>query len=439
MSNIPQVVIVGRTNVGKSSLFNRIAKTTQSIIMDEKGVTRDYVKDIVEYKNQTFELIDTGGICAKSDSDSLIEQIKQQALGLLEHAQMIVLVADGTVGLLPEELELAKLLHRLKKQVCVVVNKVDVHATQENIHAFNRLGFDCIIPVSAAHGTGVEHLLQTIVHNLKESGFSGQDVHKPEFNVVILGKPNVGKSSLMNILVEEERSIVMDKAGTTRESISEPVVFEQSTIKVTDTAGIRRKKAVKTEIENLMVKSSLASVRTADLVLLMVDAHVGEISDQELKLAFYVFEQGKALILLFNKLDIVDEYEKERLDHELEEYVFFMKKLESLSISCKTKKNIHKVLPLIKKIWERYNIEIPEDELTELIKTMLMRKPLFKQEKRLEVRSVKQVGKAPLTIQLSVNYPQFFGDREFSFFENLLRKNYDLKSVPIKFVLAKKK
>ncbi|HJM68603.1 MAG TPA: ribosome biogenesis GTPase Der [Candidatus Babeliales bacterium] len=439
MNSLPKVVIVGRTNVGKSSLFNRISKTIKSIALDETGVTRDYLKDAVTYKGTSFDLVDTGGLVSGPEEDSIAVAIREQALDLIKRSQVVVFVVDGTVGILPDEQELARMLHKLGVPVILAVNKIDVKITQENLYEFDRLGFKDIIPVSATHGTGVNELLVKATGILKENSHDVAEIQKPEYKVVLLGKPNVGKSSLMNILTTEQRSLVADFAGTTRESISEPVKFEQSTLEITDTAGVRRKKTVKSDIENLMVKSSLASVRTSDIILLMVDSHEGHMSDQELKLAFYVFEQGKALILLFNKSDIVDEYEKGRLDYELEKYQFFMKRLESLTISCKTKKNLHKLLPLVKTIWERYNLKIATDELTELFKRMLMRKPLFKQEKRLEVHKAEQVGTAPMSLKLTVNYPQFFGEREFSFFENILRKNYDLKSVPVLIDVAKPK
>src|SRR3990167_211451 len=438
MNNLPKVVIVGRTNVGKSSLFNRMSKTTKSIALDETGVTRDYLKDAVTYKDVSFDLIDTGGLVSGIE-DYIALNIREQVLNLIQKAQVVLFLVDGTVGILPEEQKLARMLHKLKKSVILVVNKIDVKITQENLYEFDRLGFADIIAVSATHGTGVNELLIKATEILKKQPYEFVAVSKPEYKVVLLGKPNVGKSSLMNILTTEERSFVADVAGTTRESISESIKFEQSTLELTDTAGVRRKKTVKSDIESLMVKSSLASVRTADIILLMIDTQEGHLSDQELKLAFYVFEQGKALILLFNKSDIVDEYEKSRLETELEKYLFFVKQLESLTISCKTKKNIHKVLPLVKKVWERYNLKITTDELTELFKRILSRKPLFKQEHRLEVYKAEQVGVAPMSIKLTVNFPQFFDEREFAFFENILRKNYDLKSVPILISVAKPK
>ena len=239
----------------------------------------------------------------------------------------------------------------------------------------------------------------------------------------------------MNILLKEERSIVTDVAGTTREAITEAIQFNSQTIELTDTAGVRRKKSVNEELEELMVKSSMQAVRTSDIVLLLVDAQEGRLTDQELKLAFYAWEEGKALILLINKEDLINDYAKEGWKYHLDEYKFFYHKLEMLKISCKNGKNIHKILPLIDKVWHRYMIEFSTDELTRLFKEGLMRRPLYKQEHQLKLRDAKQLKSGPPQISLHVNFSKFFGERELAYFDRVLRSAHELKSVPIKFIV----
>jgi GTP-binding protein len=319
----------------------------------------------------------------------------------------------------------------------LAINKIDTTLGQEHQYDFMRLGFKNTIPISAQHGQGIADLLEGIVDNLGDPIVEIEE--EPRCRVVILGKPNVGKSSLLNLLVQEERAIVADIPGTTREAISECIQFYKAAIQVTDTPGVRRKRSVNEPIEEMMVKSAMAALRDTDIVLLMIDGSAGVLADQELKLLFYAFqEQHKAVILLTNKQDIMDERTHETLDSNVDEYTFFMKKIEHLDISCKTGKNIGKVLPLIDTVWKRYSARIRNDELTMLFKGALDDKPLFRQEQLLELFKVEQIKTAPITILLYVNLPQFFGASQLAFFEGLLREHYDLQGVPVRFVLRKR-
>jgi GTP-binding protein len=258
------------------------------------------------------------------------------------------------------------------------------------------------------------------------------------YKVVLLGKPNVGKSSLLNLILKEERAIVTAQPGTTREPLSEKVRFYKETIQLTDTAGIRRKRGVKEQIETLMVKSSFAAVRDADIVLLLMDASEGLISDQELKLAFYVFEQGKALIILFNKNDLVTSQQQNDLNYSLSVYEYLLKKVETLKISCKSGKNIGRILPLIDEVWKKHSSEFPDIKLITLFKNVLERTPLYHKTKPLMIYSAKQVKAAPISILLHVNEPTWFGESQKTFLENCLRSEYDLKGAPVLFIIKKK-
>ena len=434
MRELATVVIVGRTNVGKSSLFNRLATSVKSLTFDYAGVTRDFLRDTVCWKGSCFDLIDTGGISLRKSEDPLNEQARLVALSMVEKSDELIFVVDGSVGLLPEDREIAKMLHKTGKPVILVVNKIDVKAAQESFFEFERLGFGQPVGVSCQHGTGIGDLLELLVDKLPIKVEMPSDA-KPSCKVVLLGKPNVGKSSLLNLLLNEERAIVSHVPGTTREAISENIVFHQEDIQLTDTPGIRKKRAVNEPIETLMVKSSLRAVEGADIVLLLVDASEGQLSDQELKLAFYAFsELKKALIILFNKQDLVDESLKKYLEYQLAPYALLMDKVERLDISCKSGKNIGKIIPLVTEVYKRYTQQFSASELTVLVQEALTRKPLYHKTQLLKVFRVRQVKEAPITLLMIVNVPVWFGPSQFGFLDKIMRKAYELKGVPIKYI-----
>lgn len=438
MKNLPNVVIVGRTNVGKSTLFNRMSATVKSITHDEAGVTRDFLRDVVSWKNVSFELKDTGGISLQPSKDIILEQVRERALELIKHADLVLLVVDGTVGIMPEDRDLSKMLHKMGKQVILVVNKADRKITESNMHEFERLGHAIIMAVSAQHGTGCDELQDEIITLLPKHK---QVVTEPvAFNIVLLGKPNVGKSSLINMLLKQERMIVTNQPGTTREAVSERITFHKIDIQITDTPGIRRKRGVTEPLEQMMTKSSFRAVEHADIVLLLIDVSQGEISDQELKLAFYVLEKHKALIMLFNKYDLLehDEYAAQRLEMSLEQYPQLTKRAVRLNISCKTGKNIGKILPTVQEVWARYSQTLPDEEISSLLVGAITAKPLYHKTNPLIVYKAKQVATAPITIVMIVNQPQWFEESQLGFFENVLRKKYDLRGVPVRILTRKK-
>lgn len=431
-----KVVIVGRTNVGKSTLFNRLSSSVKSMVLDFSGVTRDFIKDTISWDNSTFDIVDSGGLILHKAKDEIEKKVRDIALELIKDADLILFVCDGVAGVLQEDREIAKILHQNQKPVMLVINKIDTRLAQEQEYEFTMLGFKNSITVSAQHGINVGDLLDSVVKLIGTSTPSKED--EPVYRVVLLGKPNVGKSSLLNLLLDHERSIVANQPGTTREAISEKVRFYKETIQLTDTAGVRRQRAVNEKIETLMVKSTFGAVKEADIILLLIDSSMAEISDQELKLAFYVFEEGKALIFLFNKEDLSDERKKKDLEFSLSPYGHLMKKIEKLNISCKSGKNVGKILPLINEVWQRYSHKFTDTELTDLFKNALAKTPLYHSGFPLMLFSVKQLKTAPITISLTVNQPSWFGESQKSFFENILRAEYDLRGVPVLFSLRKR-
>jgi len=433
---LPRVVIVGRTNVGKSTLFNRLSVNAKSMTFDYEGVTRDFIKDIVTWKEYTFELIDTGGISLRKSQNVIDEQVRLRAISVMQSADVLLLLCDGTVGLTPLDREIAQVCRKVNKKIILVVNKSDNSATQEHIYEFQQLGIKPVVLISALHGAASGDLLDAVCDTLP-APVAHQEVEDAACKIVILGKPNVGKSSLMNLLVKQERSIVSDVAGTTREAIHEKVTFYHQDLLLTDTPGVRRKRSIDQTLETMMVKSAFRAVDNADIVLLLIDASSHAIADQELKLAFYVFEHFKSLIVLFNKEDLSTTEIKADMDYSLSVYDYFLKKVPQLAISCKSGKNVGKVLPLIKQVYERSCQKFSDDELTMLFKEALRHKPLYHQQMVINVMRVRQIASNPITLVLITQTPEWFGPTQLGFFDNVLRSKYDLQGAPIKFLTRK--
>lgn len=435
MKSLYRVVIVGRTNVGKSTLFNRLSTSAKSITYDVSGVTRDFITDEVTWMNRNFELIDTGGISFRKTTDVIAEQVRAKALAMVEQSDVLLMVIDASVPLTPEDLEIAAFIRKQRKPVILVSNKIDARGAKEYEYEAEQLGFKTRIGISAIHGRSIDAVLDAICDALPEK--SAREIKQPLFNVVFLGKPNVGKSTLMNLLLKQERSIVTPQAGTTREPINERVTFYQEDILLTDTPGVRRKRSIEEPLETLMVRSSFKALDRAHIVLLLIDGSQPEISDQEWKLAFYAFEHHKALIVLYNKQDLATQASKKDLGFSNELYEHFLKKIPQLQISCKTGDNVGKIMPLVNKIWQHYSQTFNNDELNLLFKEALRERPLYHKTQLLKVHNAAQISTAPITIRMIVNEPSWFGDSQLGFFEAMMRKEYDLKGVPVKFIVRK--
>lgn len=435
--DLATVVIVGRTNVGKSTLFNRLSTSVRSIAYNQQGVTRDVLTDTVSWQGAFFTLIDTGGMNFHPGVDQQVEQAAQRHLvTAVITADVVLFVCDATVGIVPEDREIARFLHAHKKQVFVVANKVDNEQVwNEAGHEFDRFGFEKVLPISAQHGRGIAELLEAVAAALPKK----EAVVQQEYcRVVLLGKPNVGKSSLMNLLLGKERCIVADEAGTTREAIRDSVTFYQQDICLVDTPGVRKKRSVTQPLEQLMVKSTMHAIKNADIVLLLVDASMGDMTDQELKLAYYAFQdQHKGLVILFNKQDKVTDDSKTALNYALAQYPDLMAKVESMFISCKTGFNIGRILPLVDKVAKRYRQRFVNDELTLLFRDWLHKTPLYRSEQMLAMKRAEQIKTGPPTIVMYSTQAKMFLPSHVQFFENKLRKQFQLKSVPVKIFVRR--
>ena len=434
----PSVVIVGRMNVGKSTLFNRLSDSVKSITLDYAGVTRDIVTDTVTVDNKTFTLADTGGISLAGKSiDFITEKVRQKALEALAQADVVLFMVDGAAGVTYEDREIAQIVREYKKAqvpAILVINKSDTKKAQENEYEFSELGFNQQILISSEHGLNMPEFLDRLIEVLPAETAT-VDEKEAGCRVTLLGKPNVGKSSLMNALVQYERSIVSDIPGTTREAITEPVTFYQTTILVTDTPGVRKKKSVEEGLEGSMVKSAFNSLKDADLVMLVIDGSQPSIVDQELKLAFYAFtKQYKALLIVLNKQDLVTEESKKDFEHSLELYKHLVKKINIISVSCLTGKNMGKLIPLVHETCTRYTLKLDTYLLYTRFSQELTKRPLMHNKMALRVYEVRQLATGPITIGMEVNEPAWFGDSQKAFFEGIIREEYDLTGVPVKFI-----
>lgn len=434
-NSVAKIVLVGRTNVGKSTIFNRLVKGGNSIVFDRSGVTRDHIQDYVSWKGQTFELIDTGGLVAKRERDNIASLLTDKIMHTLSEAHLIVFVGDGKVGPTALDREIARRILREKKETLALVNKCDSSQMAENIMGeFYQLGFKNIMPMSAVHGRGVSELLDYFVEHVPTGKLRRKEA---DCSVVLLGKPNVGKSSLLNLLLRQERSVVSPEAGTTREAIREQLTFYDQAIELVDTAGVRRKRKVDDPLESLMVKSSLAAMRMADIVLLMVDASEERLLDQELKLLFYALEHKKCVVLLFNKVDLLDDIARERLNFNLLEYQFILKKIQRINISCTEVKNIGKIMQAVQAVWKRCQQSIDPSDLDENIKSALIKKPMYSRNELLKVRKIRPLKAAVPTFAVHVDDPAAVNESHVGYLENILRKKYDFTGCPVVLVFRK--
>ncbi len=434
MNKYPRVMLLGRTNVGKSTLFNRLTGSQASIVFNQEGVTRDYIHEPVTWENLTFDLIDTGGLPIKKTTDPILLEVQRKVYELIESVDLILMIVDGKVGLVTEDRDIARIVHKSKKPVALLINKADTKASEENHGEFAALGFSDIFDVSATHGTGMGDVLNYIVAHVAPREVVPEE---SAFRAVILGKPNVGKSSLLNALLKEERAIVSEVPGTTREAIREKITFYREAIDLIDTAGVRRHKKVDDPLETLMVKSSLHAVREADLVIVVIDASAEKLSDQELKLLFYAYEQKKALVLLWNKNDLLTEESRARLKENIQEYDFILRKIPQISISCKTHKNISKVLGVVTSVWKSCAQSFDAYELDNTLKLALQKTPMYAQNSMLKLHKIRQLkGRTP-TFMLYINNPDLMLDSHRGHIENILRKHYELKGCPVTFVIKK--
>lgn len=434
----PIVAIVGRPNVGKSTLFNKLAGKRISIVDDKPGVTRDRVYADADWLRHNFTIIDTGGIEVESQ-DIILAQMRRQAQIAIETADVIIFIVDGKQGLTGADTEVAQMLRQSKKAIVLVVNKIDHLELEANAFEFYNLGIGKPIAISATQALGLGDMLDEVVAHFDSVYSSTED--EEYIQVAVVGKPNVGKSSLINKMLGEERNIVTDIAGTTRDAIDSKLETEEGKFILIDTAGIRRKSKVQEGIERYSVIRSLAAVERADVVILIIDA-TDELSDQDEKIIGYAHEMKKAIMVIVNKWDLIEKDDKTMLEYKrkLQAGLNFMAYAPYLFISAKTGQRVHKVLSTVKECYDNYSKRISTGILNEIVnKAVLMKEPPTVANKRLKIFYVTQVDSKPPTFVFFVNSPDLLHFSYERYLENQLRNSFEFNGTGIRLIFRERK
>ena len=440
MSNKPIVAVVGRPNVGKSTFVNRIVGSRQSIVDDQPGVTRDRIYFDVEWQNKDFTLIDTGGIIP-GDEDEIMLNIFTQAKVACDEADKIIFLVDGKEGINPIDYDIANVLRRSKKTIYLAVNKIDAPEHFNNIADFYALAVGDPYPISALHGSGgVGDLLEAITEDFVI------DENKTESDIIklaIVGKPNAGKSSIVNALLGEERVIVSDVSGTTRDSIDSKVKYEGEEFILVDTAGIRKKAKVEWGVEKFAVDRAIRAIKDCDIAVLVIDA-IGGLTDQDKKISQIVVESGKGLIVAVNKWDLVEDKDKQdptaKYTQKLMHEAPFLDFAPKIFVSAKTKQRLVNIYKQANEVYEQCTKRVSTSILNKvLLEAMAMNPPTTKKGKKLKVYYATQVRTAPPTFILFVNDEDLVQDSYKRYLENKMREAFGFFGTPIRMSFRERK
>lgn len=429
------VAIVGRPNVGKSSVFNRIVGDKLAITDDVSGITRDRLYANCEWLDQEFSLIDTGGI--EISNAAFMEEIRAQAELAMNEADLIVFVVDGRVGITNGDEDVIKVLHRYNKPILVAANKIDDIKFMDNVYEFYNLGVDEVFPISALHGIGIGDLLDAIIKTLPEKKIKRYD-NTLEF--CLIGQPNVGKSSLTNAILGTERVIVSDVPGTTRDAIDTPFIRDGESYVVIDTAGIRKQGKIYENAEKYSVLRAIKAIERSSVVLLLLDG-TKPIEEQDKRIAGYAAEYNKAVIIVVNKWDAVDKTDKSMKEYveKIRAHFLFLSYAPVVFVSALKNQRVHLLFDEIKRVYENYQRRVQTNVLNDIIldATIMNQAPIFNGD-RLKIFYGTQVEVCPPSFVLfvnDVNYMHFSYER---YIENKLREAFELEGTPIKIILRKK-
>ncbi|MGN1358781.1 MAG: ribosome biogenesis GTPase Der, partial [Bacilli bacterium] len=417
------VALVGRPNVGKSTIFNKLVGKKISIIEDTPGVTRDRIYGDVSYKNYKFHLIDTGGIDL-SDADFNKEIIAQASLAI-DEADVIVFIVDGKEELNANDFKIRDMLKRSNKKIILAVNKIDNEKRKQDIYNYYELGFDSIIPISGEHNLGIGELLDEITSDFPE--YEDTNLLDDKIKFCVIGRPNVGKSSLVNAIVNEEKSIVSNIAGTTRDAIDTPFTYDKEDYVIIDTAGIRKSGKIYENIEKYSVIRAMKAIERSNVCVVVINAEEG-IIEHDKHIASYALEAGKPLVLVVNKWDTVKDKSIAEYTKLMRNEFKFLSYVPIVFLSAKTKKRIHTLMPEIKKVYENSKKEIKTSVLNDVIRdaVMLNAPPSYK-GKRLKIYFVSQKGITPPKFVFNVNSKGLVHFSYERYLENKIRESFDFE------------
>lgn len=429
------VAIVGRANVGKSTIFNRMVGERISIVEDVAGVTRDRIYAKASWLTKEFSVIDTGGI--ELENASFTTQIKMQAEIAIEEADVIVFVVNGREGITKEDEYVARLLQKSRKPIILVVNKIDDNQFRDYIYEFYALGVGDPIPVSGSHGIGIGDLLDQIINQLD---LQDEETNEDEISFSIIGRPNVGKSSLTNAILGEERVIVSNIEGTTRDAIDTPFVKDGQKYRVVDTAGMRKKGKVYENIEKYSILRALTSIEKSDVILVVIDGETG-IREQDKHVAGYAHEAGKGVVIVYNKWDLVDKDEKtmQKKQKEIYEQFKYLDYARIIFTSAKTGQRVDQIFPLIQESYENSRKRVQTSVLNDvLVDAQLMNPTTTFNGGRLKIFYANQVAVCPPTFVLFSNDPQYLHFSYKRYLENRLREAFGFEGTPIHIICRKR-
>jgi GTP-binding protein len=435
----PIVAIVGRPNVGKSTLFNVLAGDSISIVKDTPGVTRDRIYADVTWLDMAFTLIDTGGIEPDS-KDVILSQMREQAQIAIETADVIIFITDVRQGLVDADAKVADILRRSKKPVILVVNKVDsFDKFMTDVYEFYNLGIGEPVPISAASRLGLGDMLDVVTSHFNKEETKEVEDERPR--IAIVGKPNVGKSSLINKLLGEKRLIVSEIAGTTRDAVDTEVVFDGKEYVFIDTAGLRRKSKIKEDLERYSIIRTVAAVDRADVVVVMIDATEG-ITDQDAKIAGIAHDKGRGIIIAVNKWDAIEKNDKTiyEFTRNIRDGLIFMSYAEIMFISAETGQRITKLFEQIEVVIQNQTLRIATGVLNEIVaEAVALQQPPSDKGRRLKIYYVTQVAVKPPTFVLFVNDKELMHFSYTRYIENRIREAFGFKGTSLKFIARERK
>ncbi len=435
----PIVAVVGRPNVGKSTLFNKIAGQRISIVQDTPGVTRDRIYADVEWLGHNFTLIDTGGMEPGAEN-IILKQILNQAEIAIETADVIIFVTDVKQGVTDEDSKVADILRRTRKPVILAVNKVDnMRVENLDVYEFYSLGMGDPVPVSAGQMLGLGDLLDVVISHFPEG--SEEEEEDEKVRVALIGKPNVGKSSLINKILGEDRLIVSNIPGTTRDAIDTEITIGDTDFVFIDTAGMRRKSKIKEDIERFSIIRAVAAVERCDVAVLVIDANEG-VTDQDTKIAGIAHERGKAAVIAVNKWDSIEKDDKtmNKFLRDIDTELAYMSYAPKVFISAKTGQRVNRLIELAKTVKENNNLRISTGVLNDvLIEAMAMQQPPSDKGKQLRIYYITQASVKPPTFVLFVNDRQLMHFSYRRYLENQMRDAFGFVGTPIHFVVRERK